>query len=304
MVRFDSSEEVKGFLDTFAARGYHQLDTARIYPAHGPGTSEPRIGAVAAGDTFALDTKVNSLAPGSHSKQNILKDIDLSLEALKVKQINIEYLHMPDRATDFEEACEAMDQAFREGKIRHWGLCKHTADEVQRIVDICEDRGLVKPSVYQGQYNPIARACEKELLPVLRRHGMAFYAYSPAGAGFFAGNHKHVKAGGRYDQSLFLGGFYSQLYLKPSIMAATDKALEVASKHGIGGHAAALRWTVHHSALSNAHGDSAILGASSKEQLASNMDMIDQGPLPEDVVTALEAIYNEVEVGDAVPYDW
>lgn len=202
MARFDSPDELRAYLDTFAARGHRQLDTARIYPAHAPGTAEPRIGAVAAGDTFSIDTKFNSFTPGSHSKQNILKNIDESLEALGVKQINIEYLHGADRTTDFAEACEAMDQAFKEGKIRHWGLCKHTADEVQRMIDICEERGLIKPSVYQGQYNPVVRGCEKELLSVLRRNGMAFYAYSPAAAGFFAGNHKNIKPGGRYDQSV------------------------------------------------------------------------------------------------------
>jgi aflatoxin B1 aldehyde reductase len=36
----------------------------------------------------------------------------------------------------------------------------------------------------------------------LRKYGISFYAYSPAAAGFFAGNHKNIKAGGRYDRSV------------------------------------------------------------------------------------------------------
>ncbi|KAH7231529.1 NADP-dependent oxidoreductase domain-containing protein [Fusarium solani] len=300
MARFDSPYEVNAFLNAFAARGYHQLDTARMYSPHAPYSSEPRIAAVAGGDRFIVDTKVNSREPGCHSKEKILKEIEMSLEALKVKQINIEYLHIPDRTTPFQETCEAMDQAQRAGKIKHWGLSNYTAEEVQRFIDICEEHGLVKPSVYQGQYNPIVRGGEKELFPILRKYGIAFYAYSPAAAGFFAGNHKDIKVGGRYDQSHFIGRLYSQFYLKPSIMAATDKALAVASKHGIGGHAAALRWAAYHSVLDKAYGDSIIIGASSVEQLESNMDMIDQGPLPEDVVAALEAVY--MEIGDQVSY--
>ncbi|RSL96764.1 hypothetical protein CEP52_011296 [Fusarium oligoseptatum] len=300
MARFNTPDEVNGFLNAFAARGYDQLDNARNYSPHAPGSSEPRLGAVAAGDRFAIDTKVNSLQPGSHTKANVLKEIDDSLEALKIKQINIEYLHMPDRATKFEEACEAMDQAHKEGKIKHWGLSNYTADEVQTIVKICEECGFVKPTVYQGQYNLIVRGGEKELFPLLRKEGIAFYAYSPAAAGFFAGNHKKVKAGGRYDKSLILGGIYAQFYLKPSIMAATEKALEIASGHGISGHAAALRWTAYHSHLSKAHGDAIVIGASSPEQLESNIDMIEQGALPDDVVAALEAVYEEI--GDEVSY--
>ncbi|KAI4866126.1 aldo/keto reductase [Hypoxylon rubiginosum] len=302
MARFDSPDEVNGILNTFAARGYHQLDTARMYSPHAPGSSEPRLGAVAAGDRFAIDTKVVSRDPGDHSKSKVLEEIDISLDALKVKQINIEYLHVPDRATRFEEACEAMDQAHKEGKIKHWGLSNYTAQEVQQFLDICEEHGYVKPSVYQGQYNAIVRGGEKELFPVLRKNGIAFYVFSPAAAGFFAGNAKKVKAGGRYDTSHKIGGLYSSFYQKPSIVAAADNAASVASKYGISGHAAALRWTAYHGVLEKAHGDSIVLGASSSEQLDSNIDAIEQGPLPEDVVAAFDAVYGQIDKESEVAY--
>lgn len=88
--------------------------------------------------------------------------------------------------------------------------------------------------------------------------------------------------------------------MKESVMAAADKAVAVALKHGISGHAAALRWTIYHSLLSSAHGDSVIIGASSPEQLESNFEKIEQGPLPDDVLSAMEAVYEEL--GDEVPY--
>lgn len=62
----------------------------------------------------------------------------------------------------------------------------------------------------------------------------------------------------------------------------------------------ALRWTMHHGILSHDHGDSVIIGASSAAQLESNLDMIEQGPLPDDVVSALEALYQEL--GDVLSY--
>ncbi|KAI3587998.1 NADP-dependent oxidoreductase domain-containing protein [Fusarium oxysporum f. sp. albedinis] len=299
MVRFHEPSDVIAFLNAFTKRGYTQIDTARIYSPHAPGTSEPKIGAIPE-KNFIIDTKVNSFHDGAHSKENILKDINDSLNALRIQLINIEYLHQPDRATDLKEACEAMDQAHKEGKIKCWGISKHTAQEVETIVKICQEHDFVKPSVYQGEYNPIARSAEKELFPILRRHGIAFYAFSPAGAGFFAGNHKNVRPGGRFDQSLFLGGLYSDRYLKPSISEATEKALAAASRHRISGHAAALRWTAHHGSLSKELGDSIIIGASSLEQLNSNIDAIEDGPLPDDVADALGAVY--AEIGDILSY--
>ena len=166
------------------------------------GDSEELLGSVGAGDKFLIDTKVMSWEPGSHAKDTILKEIDASLEALKIKQINAEYLHIPDRATPFEEPCEAMDIAFKAGNIREWGLSNFSAEEVEEICQICESKGWIKPTVYQGQYNPICRSGEGPLFPVLRKHGLRFYAFSPAAGGFFVGSHKAPVPGGRFDTSV------------------------------------------------------------------------------------------------------
>ncbi|KAI1851807.1 hypothetical protein JX265_013164 [Neoarthrinium moseri] len=294
MVRYDTPEEVNHLLKAFRKRGYNHLDSARLYAAHAIGTSEPRLGAAKAGGTFTIDTKVNSSREGGHSKANILSEINDSLEALRMPQVNILYLHLPDRKTDIKETCEGLDQAYREGKFKMWGICNISASEVQKFMDVCEENGFVKPSVYQGQYNAIVRGAEKDLFPLLRKYDMPFYAYSPAAAGFFAGNHKDGREGSRFDQKLLLGGLYRNFYLKPSIMAATEKALLSASKHGISGHAAALRWVAHHSALKPEHGDSIVFAASSLAQLNDNIDFFEAGPLPADVVEALEAIYGAI----------
>ena len=100
-----------------------------------------------------------------------------SLEALKTDKVDIMYLHAPDRLTPFEETCRAMDAEYRKGKFARFGISNYTADEVEEIVSICEKHGFVKPNVYQGRYNPIIRSGERQLFPVLRRHGISFYAY-------------------------------------------------------------------------------------------------------------------------------
>lgn len=103
------------------------------------------------------------------------------------------------------------------------------------------------------------------------------------------------------EMQTFLGSFYSALYLKPSIEAATENALAVASKHSISGHAAALRWTAYHSALDAKYGDSIIIGASTIDQANSNLDIAEAGPLPDDAAVAFDALYEEVGA-DEIPY--
>lgn len=88
------------------------------------------------------------------------------------------------------------------------------------------------------------------------------------------------------------------MYTKPGIQKATDNATDSIAKHGINGHAAALRWTIYHSTLKADLGDSVIIGASSTTQLSSSLDMVEQGPLPQEVVDAMEGLYKQIEEGE------
>lgn len=98
-----------------------------------------------------------------------------------------------------------------------------------------------------------------------------------------------------------IGKLYNAWYRKPRTEAAADRVREVAAKHGISGHAASLRWTAHHGALSAEHGDAIVIGASSIAQLNENLDIFEQGPLPQDVVDAVNAVAEEIGE-DAIPY--
>lgn len=87
------------------------------------------------------------------------------------------FLHVPDRKTPLEDTSKAMDDAFRQGKFKKLGLSNFTPGEVQRYIDICNQYGYVKPSVYEGHYNLVVRGGEKELFPLLRENEISFFAY-------------------------------------------------------------------------------------------------------------------------------
>jgi len=48
---------------------------------------------------------------------------------------------------------------------------------LEEWVSIANQRGWIKPTVYQGQYNLLVRVYEKELFPLLRKHGIKFNAF-------------------------------------------------------------------------------------------------------------------------------
>lgn len=99
-----------------------------------------------------------------------------------------------------------------------------------------------------------------------------------------------------------IGSLYSQFYDKPQFAAAVEKVEAAAAKHNISGHAAALRWTAYHSALDASLGDAVIIGGSRLEQLKENVDIIEAGPLPEELAQAVEDVFQHV--GDAAIKPW
>lgn len=167
---------MQALLDTFYNRGYRYIDTGSNYPH-----SEERLGQAGAASRFTIVTKVRDGLPGSHEPSKIKASINQSLDELKTSTVDTLMLHVPDRETPFEDAAKAINDAFQKGQFKHFGLSNYTAAEVQKFLDICEEKGYVKPSVYEGHYNAIFRSGEKELFPLLRKHNIPFYGYRYVG---------------------------------------------------------------------------------------------------------------------------
>lgn len=91
------------------------------------------------------------------------------------------------------------------------------------------------------------------------------------------------------------------MYGKVPVQDLVATVRDAAEKHGISGHAAAMRWTAFHSHLDGAFGDGIIFGASNLDQLHKALDALEAGPLPTDVAEAITAIYATVE-GAGPPY--
>lgn len=120
---------------------------------------------------------------------------------------------------------------------------------------------------------------------------------------YWAGINCHSETNQRIQQ-LPIGQLYTGLFSKPTIQSAVDQAVGVAAKYGISGHAAALRWTAYHSQLDHDKGDAIIIGSSSPAQLSSNLDTIDEGPLPQEVVEAINGISGQLRPEDDIPYSY
>lgn len=138
----------------------------------------------------------------------------------------------------------------------------------------------------------IARNIETELIPACRRYGLDIVIYNPIAGGLFSGKYKthDVPAEGRYSDTSSTGNLYRKRYFKDANFEALSVIEPVVQKHGLTLVETALRWVRHHSALRMDNGgrDGIIIGVSSFGQLETNLHLLQKGPLPEEVVQALD----------------
>jgi aflatoxin B1 aldehyde reductase len=177
------------------------------------------------------------------------------------------YCHAPDKKTPIKEQAAAMDAEYRKGRFNQLGVCNFSTEMLEEWLQIANENGFVKPSVFQGQYNLLCRTYESTLFPLLRAHNISFVAYSPLAGGFLTGKVTFSKGpddlqGTRFEvsETNFGGMRYRSFYDKPSMHAALRQVAPACESHGITLGNAAMRWLLFHSYLDGNRGDSVVIG--------------------------------------------
>jgi len=288
--RITSLLEYNTFLDHFQAAGFHEIDTARVYVG---GKQEAFTRDANWKDRgLMIATKVYPMTPGIHKPDVLTEQFNTSLKELGADCVDIFYLHAADRSVPFAETLAAVDKLHKAGKFVQLGLSNFTAFEVAEVVLTCKYNNWVRPTIYQGMYNAITRSLESELIPACKRYGLDVVVYNPIAGGLFSGKYKtkDVPMEGRYsDVFRRMGEAYRERYFKDSNFAALQIIEPIVEKYKLTMVETALRWVVNHSALSVKDGnDGVVIGVSSLEQLDQNLKDCEKGPLPQEVLDALD----------------
>ena len=293
------SPDVKAFVEAFLNNGGEELDTAYVY---NEGNCERLLGEVlpTLNRPFSIATKVNPRISGKLDADAAYKQVNESLERLKLDSVDTVFLHFPDPATPVESVLGAMADLHDQGKYKELGLSNYPAWMVADVWHICDRHSWVKPTVFEGVYNPLTRRAEAELNDCLNHYGLRFYAYNPMCGGLLTGRY------GKFEDAPTDGRFihrpnYQGRYWKKSFFDAVDLIKTTAEKHGITSIEATYRWLAYHSMLDEKRGDAILIGASKLNHLIQNMETVKAGPLPEDVVAAFQQAWL-ITKGDSPEY--
>lgn len=278
--------QVGEFIEKFLDYGGEEIDTAYVY---NEGNCERLLGTVLSdiNRPFRIATKVNPRISGRLDADAAYKQVNESLERMMLSSVDTVFLHFPDPKTPVESVLAAMSDLYEQGKFKELGLSNFPAWMVADVWHICEKRGWIKPTVFEGVYNPLSRKAETELNDCLNSFGLRFYAYNPTCGGLLTGRY------GAYTEAPSDGRFthrpnYQDRYWKKNYFDAVELIANASKEHGITSVEATYRWLAHHSMLNGDRGDAVLIGASKMDHLVQNIKAIKAGPLPEDVVEAFE----------------
>jgi aflatoxin B1 aldehyde reductase len=191
-----------------------------------------------------------------------------------------------------------MDILYRAGCFKRFGLSNYLPHEVEDVVRICKERGFVAPTVYQGNYSPVARRPDDELFPILRKHNIAFYAYSPLAGGFLAKDRETLENGlaeGRWDPNSEVGKLYGWLYNKPNYLKALERWGQIAEQEGISKPELAYRWVAYNSHVQASFGDAVIFGVSKLSHYRDTVSWLRKGPVSAKAVEDIDMVWDLVK---------
>jgi aryl-alcohol dehydrogenase-like predicted oxidoreductase len=191
-------------LDAFYEAGGNFIDTADVYSRWAAGLkggeAETVIGAWLKRkrnrDQIVLATKVRGQmwdGPDGEglSRTHIQRAVEDSLRRLQTDTIDLYQTHSPDEKTPIEETMRTLDELVKQGKVRYLGCSNYSGVQLEEAVTVARQAGLNEYLTHQPHYSLVEREnFEKNVLPVVKKYGVAVIPYSPLGRGFLTGKYR------------------------------------------------------------------------------------------------------------------
>jgi len=305
-------------LDYALEHGVNFIDTAEVYPvmprAETSGATERIIGnwlkKTGKRDEVILASKIAGPAhmtwirggQSNFDRKNIRLAIEGSLKRLQTDYLDLYQLHWPSRnvpifgqiffnpekerpCVAIGETLEALQELIDEGKVRHIGVSNESAWGVSEFIYHAQVYGLPRIVSIQNAYYLANRAFESGLDETCYREDVGLLAYSPLAFGQLTGKYiENPKAHGRL--TVFPPN-WSPRYMRPRVIEATRRYMQIARDHGMTATELALAWCYTRSFVA-----STIIGATTLEQLKTDIDAY-AIKLSDEVVKAVNEVHLE-----------
>ena len=272
--------------------GICHIDLANNYgPSYG--SAEATFGKVMESDLrpyrdeLFISTKAGyDMWPGPYgdlgSRKYLISSLDQSLKRMKLDYVDIFYSHRYDPDTPLEETLQTLVDIVRSGKALYAGISNYPYEAAEFAYKYLAERD-VRCLLHQCKYNIFDREPETDgLLRQAKEAGSGFIAYSPLCQGLLTDRYLN----GIPDNSRAAKDFsLKQNRITPELLDKIRDLNNIAAERGQTLAQMALAWDLKDDLVT-----SVIIGASSLEQLQSNLQAIKNTDFSQEELAAIDEI--------------
>jgi L-glyceraldehyde 3-phosphate reductase len=243
-------------------------------------------------DELVISTKAGyDMWPGPYgewgSRKYLLASLEQSLRRMGLEYVDIFYSHRFDPETPLEETMGALATAVEQGKALYVGISSYSAEKTREAARILRDLGVAL-LIHQPSYSMLNRWIEPELLDTLEELGVGCIGFSPLAQGMLTDKYLHgIPEGSRASRD----GSLSPKLLTDEAMEKIRALNEIAQGRGQTLAQLALAWTLRDPRMT-----STLVGASSVEQLESNVAAIDNLDFTDDELAEIDRYATDAQI--------
>ncbi|MEV4951536.1 L-glyceraldehyde 3-phosphate reductase [Paenarthrobacter nitroguajacolicus] len=250
-------------------------------------------------DELVISTKAGYyMWPGPYgewgSRKYLISSLDQSLERMGLDYVDIFYSHRPDPETPLEETMGALDYAVRSGKALYAGISSYTPEQTLEAARILKELGTPL-LIHQPSYSMLNRWTENgspNLYEALDQVGAGSIAFSPLAQGMLTNRYLNgVPADSRAAKERFL----SESALTEDKLDRVRGLNAIAEGRGQTLAQMAIAWILRDQPKGSPV-TSALIGASSVDQLEDTLSAINNLKFTTDELTAIDEFAVESDI--------
>ncbi len=290
-------------IETIRSAIDHGINFFDVAPVYGKGHAETILGQALVGlkrEDIIIATKCGlpwdstGNVTNNLTEKSIFKEIEETLERLRVEYVDLYQVHWPDPKTPIEETATALAKLKEQGKIRHVGVSNYSLDMTREMMT------TVEVATFQGLYNlleqnpkhyhniPLEYRAREEALPFCKKNDMKYLPYSPLMQGLLTGTFARE---GNFDSNddrannpKLNGELFEKYYLCTEELKQLAKGANVPLTH------LAIQWLAAQPEVGPV-----IAGAHSVEQVQANA-MATESKISQELLMQSEIIVNKWEI--------
>jgi L-glyceraldehyde 3-phosphate reductase len=276
--------------------GITHFDLANNY---GPpyGSAEENVGAILKElprDEILITSKAGyDMWPGPYgewgSRKYLLASLDQSLKRTKVDYFDFFYSHRFDPDTPLDETMGALDTAVGQGKALYVGISSYLPDATREAADICKGNGLAPLAIHQPNYSMLNRWIEDGLLDVCGELGLGIIAFCPLFQGLLTD--KYLNEIPKDSRASLANSPLRKNEVSEQNIRVIRELNEHAGQRGQTLAQMALSWVLRDERVT-----SALIGASSANQIVENMKAVGNTDFSTDELAKLDRILAKINL--------